>query len=688
MPSLAIAELAGVLRKGGMECQLLDLNVTAYRRLLERETLLAAEEKVRCALKRLMRRRKLSIEEALRSDRLVKSLAAAREIDAIVSATEFIRSPIAVEQPLLIGQALRLLTAGLGLATAPHFPTTMNLRSCFTRFPEGCLDACFEFCSAFDENPFLPEFAKASRIVEATHTKLVGITVAGASQFLPALALAAYLKRLHPQTKIVIGGAYITIIREGLGACKRLFDVVDAFVIFDGEVALSQIAARVHAGMGIGEIDNVIRRCHQGVESTPVSPIPRGVSAIPAFDLLPLDDYFSPGLVLPLRITRGCYWGKCSFCNHPSNALPAIDEFASEAGDATAELMLELRRRHGCERFYIVDSAVSPNILRRMAVRLARQPKPPRWSAWTLLENQYGGELAGTLSQGGCRKLWIGVESGSTAVLAMMKKRQSQRMSESREHMCQVLRNLRDNGIGVHLFFLFGHPGESIQEANQTIDFVRSLHSVVDHRSLTTHLSFFTVSRGSPIAKDPAAFGLAVDDSPHFRASANIAFRVPMESSLNQKEAIEAKYHQALRHAFEDSESLVGIDELPDTFMAGFDLIYADTAAPRRLRELPRSIGRPVYVIGAMISENTLEDISSWLREATNGKMLPALPPMWFLYPATWRLLGLEPPARSIRPKITAALYDVENDVMRSLTPKNLVCSPLRPRLVLDATCG
>ena len=36
----------------------------------------------------------------------------------------------------------------------------------------------------------------------------------------------------------------------------------------------------------------------------------------PDFDGLPLEKYFVPQLILPYLATRGCYWGRCTFCDH------------------------------------------------------------------------------------------------------------------------------------------------------------------------------------------------------------------------------------------------------------------------------------------------------------------------------------------------------------------------------------
>ena len=38
--------------------------------------------------------------------------------------------------------------------------------------------------------------------------------------------------------------------------------------------------------------------------------------ARPDFDQLPLRKYLMPYPVLPYMASRGCYWGKCTFCTH------------------------------------------------------------------------------------------------------------------------------------------------------------------------------------------------------------------------------------------------------------------------------------------------------------------------------------------------------------------------------------
>ena len=54
-----------------------------------------------------------------------------------------------------------------------------------------------------------------------------------------------------------------------------------------------------------------------GASSRPARPARTcGPCRAPDFDGLALDKYFSPVLMFPYDPTRGCYWGKCTFCHY------------------------------------------------------------------------------------------------------------------------------------------------------------------------------------------------------------------------------------------------------------------------------------------------------------------------------------------------------------------------------------
>ncbi len=74
-----------------------------------------------------------------------------------------------------------------------------------------------------------------------------------------------------------------------------------------------------------------------------------------------------------------------------------------------------------------------------------------------------------TISEAGCRRVFIGIESANEQILKNMRKRITTRNTYN------VVKTLSDNGISVLGFFMTGGPGETIETMKQTIAFSKTL---------------------------------------------------------------------------------------------------------------------------------------------------------------------------------------------------------------------
>ena len=54
------------------------------------------------------------------------------------------------------------------------------------------------------------------------------------------------------------------------------------------------------------------------MRNDPAHPIKLDDAPPPDFDGLPFERYFSPEVVLPYDVNRGCYYGECTFCTLPT----------------------------------------------------------------------------------------------------------------------------------------------------------------------------------------------------------------------------------------------------------------------------------------------------------------------------------------------------------------------------------
>jgi hypothetical protein len=89
-----------------------------------------------------------------------------------------------------------------------------------------------------------------------------------------------------------------------------------------------------------------------------------------------------------------------------------------------------------------------------------------------------------------------------------------------RDRALSMLRAIAEAGIHVHLFILFGFPGEQAEDAEQTLSFLEEVAGFVQSVGAST----FKLCLRSPIASAPERFGLRPLPGPEIRFSGTLDF--------------------------------------------------------------------------------------------------------------------------------------------------------------------
>jgi len=190
----------------------------------------------------------------------------------------------------------------------------------------------------------------------------------------------------------------------------------------------------------------------------------------PDYASLPLQDYLSPGFILPYSGSSGCYWNKCSFCPETAEDNPYIPVFASQAMADIHALVATTKPA----LLHLLDNSVSPALLRA----LANDPPGVPWYGFARISADFLDiDYCMALKRSGCVMLKLGLESGDQGVLDRMQKGIDLSMAS------RVLKNLKQAGIAAYVYLLFGTPVETIAEARKTLDFV------VDHKDAIAFLN-------------------------------------------------------------------------------------------------------------------------------------------------------------------------------------------------------
>lgn len=193
--------------------------------------------------------------------------------------------------------------------------------------------------------------------------------------------------------------------------------------------------------------------------------------------------------MLPLQFSRGCPYGRCTFCTYPI-VEPALSGL--RPGEARAVIQ-RLVDDHGVRRFSLKDSLFTSVMLEQLAHELLRSTALEiSWSATTKVSRRLIA-LAPTLAAAGVRTLEVGVETVHRQGQLFIDKRVTRRDVED------VVRALTGNGIAVVVNLIFGLPHEAEQDALAQLEWFRNLRQSAERGLIDCSMNILEVVRGSPI---------------------------------------------------------------------------------------------------------------------------------------------------------------------------------------------
>jgi Radical SAM superfamily len=291
---------------------------------------------------------------------------------------------------------------------------------------------------------------------------LVGISIAIPTQLVPAFELCRLLRKAGFQGRIVLGGNMVSRLGQSL-SLDWVFDLIDGFVSFQGEEALWALSQEPEDW---SSIPNLTWRKHGRIISNQVRTLSRQDFSIPDFDGLPLENYWG-FRYLPIVASRGCYYGKCTFC-----AIPFGWGNGGFIGHSSPEDVVEgiksAHERYGISNFKFVDEALHPQLIRRIAELLLKESFPIAFEGYARFDAAWGDrEFLALLSRAGLRKVYLGLELAPTSSRSVLNKGDS-----VGRHAISILQNLNQAGILAHAFCMFGFPGTGVAEAIDTVEFV------------------------------------------------------------------------------------------------------------------------------------------------------------------------------------------------------------------------
>jgi anaerobic magnesium-protoporphyrin IX monomethyl ester cyclase len=179
------------------------------------------------------------------------------------------------------------------------------------------------------------------------------------------------------------------------------------------------------------------------------------------YSLFPKDEI---GAFLSLATAKSCPY-RCSFCSFPSRA-GAYTYLDVDAVERELHRIREL----GVETLTFLDDTfnVPKKRFKELLRMMIRNNFGFKWNSF-YRSDQGDEETIELMAESGCEGVFLGIESASDKMLEAMEK------TSRKKHYAAAIPLLTKNGIYSHANFIVGFPGETMETAMETMDFVQEM---------------------------------------------------------------------------------------------------------------------------------------------------------------------------------------------------------------------
>ncbi len=308
----------------------------------------------------------------------------------------------------------------------------------------------------------------------ATEAQVIGFSVYNTTKRL-SLELAKRIKE-KDKRKIVICGGQMCFPKPAAEAIiNELF--VDAVAIGEGEEIIINLMKKIAESGKPGPCPGVLYRDNGKVVDCGIMQPIMNMDGLPYPDFSDFDlKLYDNPAQLPILSGRGCPY-QCAFCNTKLFWV----KYRSMTGDRIfQEVLYQLNKYNSVHFFTFNDHSVNANMMALSRfVDLAIELKTKRgkerrnyselsWRGAAVIREEMDKDFINKLKLSGCIELEFGIESASEKIRKLMRK-----LPYDIKVVERVIRETSEAGIGVRANFMFGFPGETEEDFEETLEFLK-----------------------------------------------------------------------------------------------------------------------------------------------------------------------------------------------------------------------
>ena len=506
-PYLALPSLTAVLREAGHTVIQRDVNIEMYDHFFTTEFLVWIRARQTMQLRSLQMKEKrgeltdqeagqLAVLEQIMTVDVFDLAARAEDAKRVVRGEKFYEADKLEVALNTFREAMQFISAAYYPASLVFYPMESNLgyRPGVSKELLACLDdeqvnVYRDICNQL----VLPAVAKE-------RPDAVGLSIGTQMQLIAGLTFCKMIKETFPDVHVVIGGNVVTRLQEEWPQHEQFFkEIFDTAILYEGEHALLWLIEALNGQREMASVPNLMYRTAEGVQQNKeIYTEKMAALPLPDFDGFPLDHYFVPERIIPYLATRGCYWGRCTFCDHGQGYF---DQYRGMTAQHVVDQVKALRDKYQCRHFLFSDESYPPALFKKVSQLLVDQDVGIKWTTLIRFEETLQDQAIWDLAaKAGCCTLYYGMESANERVLNLMDKHAKKSVIQNNLQLAAKA------GIWNHVMAFYGFPGETRDEALETRQFVIDNQPVIH----SVELFYFVAYRHTPMVRNPEKFGITI----------------------------------------------------------------------------------------------------------------------------------------------------------------------------------
>ncbi len=512
-PHFAIATLMGQFENTSYEASMMDLNIDFYNKILTRNYVSNALKRAKTKLEETKAEIKTIYQKGKKfeeytfeqKNKIAKSSMLLNMFQKYGNQLD--KTPILVEQsieilksnqhfysPKLFVNAINTINTALEICSAPYFPTKLGYVSFSNELMKLDYKTIKYYVFDKETNIFRDYFESIINDILKQNADYIGISINSSNQIIAGLTLANMLKK-RTKAHVNIGGNHFGRVADALEKYPEFFELFcDSLSLEEGEIPVYKLAQHINGEISVEEVPNLMYVKDGKVCKNPIiEPLKLNDMKMASLKGYDLKAYFTPEIVMPFQTSRGCYWRKCSFCDHDFGMCYNIKNL-----DKLIEEIKYFKENYGITKFEFIDEAISPSYMETMCKRFIEEKLNIEFFCDARLETGFSKEILELAARAGLKMVLWGYESGSRKIMDLINK------GIDVDNRLNILRDSRDAGIFNFAFIFFGFPAETKEDAMMTIDEICANTDIIN----TYGKSMFTMGKHTKLREAPEKYGV------------------------------------------------------------------------------------------------------------------------------------------------------------------------------------